>query len=275
MSDKSLARLVDLVPYISTHQGVHVTELARVFDVSVKQIEQDLMTLFMCGYPFYQPMEVNFEDGEVTIANADELARVRKFSKTEVVSLLIGLNSLQISDPELEQLKIKLSNFLKPLDIQNPPKDLKIYFDAISRNEIIEISYISIDRDQVSNRQVIPFGLYTDGGATYLRSFCLLTRADRTFRIDRIVDAKIVGKSDITNISDSVPNYSGKSFVEIRRNRRFVLEYFQSKNEEISFYSDVWFIKSVMAMAGSVKVKDSALKAEIARRAEQARALYD
>lgn len=275
MSDKSLARLVDLVPYISTHQGVQVTELARVFDVSVKQIENDLMTLFMCGYPFYQPMEVNFEDGEVTIANADELARVRKFSKTEIVSLLIGLSALNISEPVLEQLKIKLSNFLRPDDLQDQPIDLSIYLNAISRNEVIEIAYISIDRDQISNRQVLPLGLYVDRGQTYLKTFCLLSNADRTFRLDRIIDAKIIGKSDTTHISEGASNYSGSTLVEIKRNRRFVLEYFKSKNEEISFYSHEWFVKSVLAMAGAVKVKADAIKAEIARRAEQARALYD
>ena len=275
MSDKSLARLVDLVPYISTHQGVQVTELARVFDVSIKQIENDLMTLFMCGYPFYQPMEVNFEDGEVTIANADELARVRRFSKTEIVALLIGLSALNISDPVLEQLKMKLSNFLRPQDIENQVIDFNIYVDAISRNEILEIAYISIDRDQISNRQVVPLGLYVESGHTYLRSFCLLSNAARTFRIDRIIDAKIIGKSDTTHISDSATNYSGNVFVEIKRNRRYVLEYFQSKNEEISFYNHEWLVKSVLAMAGAVKVMDGITKAEIARRAEQARALYD
>ena len=275
MSDKSLARLVDLVPYISTHQGVQVTELARVFDVSIKQIENDLMTLFMCGYPFYQPMEVNFEDGEVTIANADELARVRRFSKTEIVALLIGLSALNISDPVLEQLKMKLSNFLRPQDIENQVVDFNIYVDAISRNEILEIAYISIDRDQISNRQVVPLGLYVESGHTYLRSFCLLSNAARTFRIDRIIDAKIIGKSDTTHISDSATNYSGNVFVEIKRNRRYVLEYFQSKNEEISFYNHEWLVKSVLAMAGAVKVMDGITKAEIARRAEQARALYD
>ena len=41
------ARLLDLIPYISSHQGIHIDELAKEFDVSSETIAKDLDLLFL------------------------------------------------------------------------------------------------------------------------------------------------------------------------------------------------------------------------------------
>ena len=43
------ARLLDLVPYISTHQGISIKDLAQEFDVSTTELLDDLNTLWICG----------------------------------------------------------------------------------------------------------------------------------------------------------------------------------------------------------------------------------
>ena len=45
------ARLLDLVPYLNTHQGIALKDLAQHFDVSTSQMSADLTTLWMCGLP--------------------------------------------------------------------------------------------------------------------------------------------------------------------------------------------------------------------------------
>ena len=65
------ARLLDLVPYINSHQGIALKDLAAVFDVSNAQMINDLTTLWMCGLPGYTPlelMELDFESGYVNIS---------------------------------------------------------------------------------------------------------------------------------------------------------------------------------------------------------------
>ncbi len=44
-------RAMDLIPYVLENPGVSTTELAQNFSVSVKQIEEDLSLIFMCGLP--------------------------------------------------------------------------------------------------------------------------------------------------------------------------------------------------------------------------------
>ena len=62
------ARLLDLVPFISTHQGIALNELAEEFNLSESELLSDLNTLWMCGLPGYTPLELidlEFESGYV------------------------------------------------------------------------------------------------------------------------------------------------------------------------------------------------------------------
>ena len=53
-----LARLIDLVPFITSHQGISISELAHKFGVSANEIEKDLWLLYMCGLPGQTPLEL-------------------------------------------------------------------------------------------------------------------------------------------------------------------------------------------------------------------------
>jgi len=92
------ARLLDLVPYISSHQGISLKELAKTFKVDQGQMTNDLTTLWMCGLPGYTPLELmdlDFESGFVTIHNAETLAKPRSISFDEGVALVLGLDLLR------------------------------------------------------------------------------------------------------------------------------------------------------------------------------------
>jgi len=54
------ARLLDLVPYLNSNQGISIKDLATDFGVSTAQINSDLTTLWMCGLPGYTPLELIF-----------------------------------------------------------------------------------------------------------------------------------------------------------------------------------------------------------------------
>ena len=85
------ARLLDLVPFISTHQGIALSELAAEFNLTESELLSDLNTLWMCGLPGYTPLELidlEFESGYVSIRNAEVLQRVRLLTKQELVIIL-------------------------------------------------------------------------------------------------------------------------------------------------------------------------------------------
>ena len=72
------ARLLALIPYLRSHPGVAVTEVARVFGVTTDRVIADLKILWMVGLPGGMPddlididMDAVDSDGTITITNAD------------------------------------------------------------------------------------------------------------------------------------------------------------------------------------------------------------
>ena len=89
------ARLLDLVPYVASHQGIEIATLAKHFNVSQDQMIADLTTLWMCGLPGYthlELMDLSFESGFVTIHNAQTLSNPRSLNSEETIALLLGLD---------------------------------------------------------------------------------------------------------------------------------------------------------------------------------------
>ena len=96
------ARLLDLVPFLHSHQGISLKDLAQHFEVTTKQMSADLTTLWMCGLPGYTHLELmnlNFESGFVTIGNAETLSKPRTITFQEGVALLLGLDLIASSFP--------------------------------------------------------------------------------------------------------------------------------------------------------------------------------
>ena len=50
-AEEQVARMLRMVPYLSAHQGVAVTEVARVFGTTPNQVIRDLEVLQFCGLP--------------------------------------------------------------------------------------------------------------------------------------------------------------------------------------------------------------------------------
>ena len=92
------ARLLALIPYLRSHPGVAVTEVARVFGVSTDRVIADLKILWMVGLPGGMPddlididMDAVDSDGTITITNADALPRPMRLTPDEAWSLLAAL----------------------------------------------------------------------------------------------------------------------------------------------------------------------------------------
>jgi proteasome accessory factor C len=88
---------MDLIPYILENPGESISSLASKFSVSEDQIEKDLQLIFMCGLPGYTPYElidIVFEDGIVSVIDPQVLDKPRRFNKTELIVIALGLQIL-------------------------------------------------------------------------------------------------------------------------------------------------------------------------------------
>jgi proteasome accessory factor C len=72
------ARLLTLVPFLQTHQGIATADAAVMMGITESELVADLYLLWMCGLPGYSHLELidlDFESGHISIQNADTLAK--------------------------------------------------------------------------------------------------------------------------------------------------------------------------------------------------------
>ena len=269
------ARLLDLVPYINSHQGISLKELAQVFNVTQAQMTDDLTTLWMCGLPGYTPLELmdlDFESGFVTIHNAETLSKPRSISFDEGVALVLGLDLLRSTiSADRADLLTKIDELSRRLsDLINLPSALSAASDvnqdvsaaileAIRTRSGLEIVYHSLYRDETSTRTILPIEIVESDGQRYLSSFCHSSSDFRQFRIDRIQSAKM------QTVAQEIPKVyaqtaGNKSTIKVLTPTREIAERFKqselSANSEFNFesFSLQWIERSIMASGGSVSL---------------------
>jgi len=270
------ARLLDLVPFISTHQGISVKDLAHEFELTENELLSDLNTLWMCGLPGYTPLELidlEFESGYVSIRNAEILQRVRLLTKQELVIILLGLDILKESfdkpRPDLnnsvDSLVAKIKAIVGNVAMAAPIVDSSqraIIAQAIQSRRDLEISYHSTIKDAVTERRITPIDISVDLGFEVLNAYCHSACAFRTFRLDNM---KSVELSELTSATPVETRQDGFEWqLRITARLRTSLERFrQTPNvregvKEISVsvnsFSQDWLLRSAMSTLGSAEV---------------------
>jgi len=286
------ARLLDLVPYLTTHQGIAISELAKTFNTTVTEITDDLNTLWMCGLPGYTPLELidlEFESGFVSIRNAETLAAPRALDRAEALSIYMGLdllsaelggsNSLLVSEITNLQEQLRSQLISAPqvqIEASLNSEFRALILRAIRRRGWLEITYHSAANDQVSKRHVAPYELSQSGSHEYLQGYCDSARAVRNFRADRIV--KIVEIADQVWPSNQVAanEQSIKYVVKVHASSRQVLEVLPqisagSTSATIEGFSAPWISRAILSLAGHVEAVDpSLIRTEVHARAKVA-----
>jgi proteasome accessory factor C len=293
------ARLLDLVPYISTHQGVALSELAAEFGVSESELLSDLNTLWMCGLPGYTPLELidlEFESGYVSIRNAEILQKVRLLTKDELVILLVGLDLLIKSIDSkrsdllraITQLQMKIKTIIGDIATIAPIVNSSyraIVLNAIASRKNLQISYHSLIRDELTNREITPIELLVDHGYEVLQAYCHQVGAYRTFRLDSIAEIAISGIQQPL-IEQPKADEAFQMQISISKRIRSTLERFRitastdattrTGSYTASSFSQDWLIRSAMSTLAATEVlSPPSARLELARRCRKSLDLYE
>jgi proteasome accessory factor C len=268
------ARLLDLVPYLTTHQGIAISELAKTFNTTVKEITDDLNTLWMCGLPGYTPLELidlEFESGFVSIRNAETLAAPRALDRAEALSIYMGLDLLSAelggSNGSLVTEITNLQEQLRSQLISAPQVQIEaslaselraLILRAIRRRGWLEITYHSAANDQVTKRQVAPYELSQSGSHEYLQGYCDNAKAIRNFRADRIVTVSEIADQLWPRDQVVSKNEAIEYQVKVHSASRQVLEVLPqvapgSSNATIQGYNAQWISRAILSLGGQVE----------------------
>ena len=295
------ARALDLVPYLLEHQGISINELAQVFGVSEKQINDDLILIHMCGLPGYTPLELiemYYEDGYVTVSDPQSLNKPRNMNRTELTSLLVSLDLLKStrSDSIVEEIETLQTKLRNSLSFENPyvvvhdsnnPKFVEQIEQAIAKGNALEIVYLSGSKDKSSERLILPLEIYQENNFTYLNAWCQTSEGERTFRVDRVISLKVSDPKKISavrpteQILDKVTNIElmvskpARNFVE--ENRGIIENVIEGEELHVTLHPiDIdWLSRTILGYGSAIRViEPSELTENLTARAKAIRKLY-
>jgi proteasome accessory factor C len=198
-----MRRVLAIVPWIVANPGKTIDEVADRFGVTTKELLDDLNVVFMVGLPPYSPdalIDVQIDDeGRVSIRLADFFSRPLRLTPSQGLALLAssdGLLSIPGTDPDgaLARALTKLGDALgvgtgDALDIHLGDAEASMLDElrraAASWREV-DIRYYSYGRDERSDRRIVPWRVFAEGGSWYVHAWCHRAEGERVFRVDRI-----------------------------------------------------------------------------------------
>jgi proteasome accessory factor C len=292
-------RTMDLIPYILENPGISIGKLARQFSVSEKQVESDLQLIFMCGLPGYTPYELIdliFEDGVVSIIDPQVLDKPRRFTKSELVVIALGLqllSELSASDATRSGKLQLLSNKIMKLGGSNsvviaPSSSKSPYVEVITRaitdKKSLTMQYQSLVKDEISVRSIIPHSLYLMNGNLYLSALDLKAKSDRIFKVELIKDCEIgneINSEAVAQDSSALEvvldvQRAYRNFIE--RNSSIITAVEEQKNSfrvHLKLNNLEWLKRSILSNSPGIKViSPPSLAQEVAELAASLLASY-
>ena len=301
-SGPRLSRLMAMVPWLITHDGVTIESAAEHFGITPEQCEKDLWLLIVCGLPGHMPdqlVDIQFwDDGRIHVIDPQTLDRPLQLSGDEIMSMLVALRLLaQIPgthDREtlyglIHRLELSIGGSASAtvlIDSGVSASALITIDSALKETRFIDLLYASGTDDSVSRRMVRPLGVIATDGFTYLEAYCQQAEAVRIFRLDRVMSAELgdLIPNDVV-IPDSDPSESMIARVEIDQQAQWVLDLFpftevhtdaQGTLRGALEYRDLdWLVRIVLSLGGAMKVQSPATaRSGVANAAAQALSAY-
>ncbi|MCZ2404170.1 WYL domain-containing protein [Paenarthrobacter sp. Z7-10] len=215
-TEDRLRRLLDLVPYLVSHPGVEVAAVAEEFDVSRRQLEEDLALLTLCGLPGYQHgdlIDIQWDGDAVFIRDAEELAKPLRLSQEEACVLLVGLESLRslpdgtggtggaALDAVLNSVRQVAGDgawvgaaVQARITADAPLPTLSLLQGAVSEGNCVRLRYLVRQRDEVTDRVVEPLRIFSLDSTWYVEAWCRMANGLRNFRLDSVLAAEATGE---------------------------------------------------------------------------------
>lgn len=220
-----LAFLLSLVPWLTDHDRVSVADAAKHFGVPEQQIREAVHLIAVSGIPGetsqYQHGDLfdiawdRFEEhDEIVLTHLVAIDDSPRFSGREAAALIAGLQYLSAL-PEnsdrgaIDSLMSKLARGASaepsPVAVQASESDATVASirEAVASGVQVEFDYTT-SRGDHEHRRVDPFRIESVDADWYLRGWCHVRGAVRTFRLDRITGLTI-STEPITYRAGDVP----------------------------------------------------------------------
>ncbi len=254
-------RMLSLVTYLRERPGARVADVARAFGISEDELIADLDVLPLCGTSFRggDLLDIDTDGERIWWHNPDDVAEPLRLAADEATALLVAaravatLPGLREGDREaLLRATAKLEAAAG--EVAGASSRLSVIFEseggvfadvdrAISERRRLWLRYYSPARDEITEREVDPIRLFAVG-RTYMEAWCRLSEARRTFRLDRVVEIKLLDEAsdpppielrDLSDLSSALVQTGDEDpevVAEVGPGGRWVAEYYPHDSAE-------------------------------------------
>jgi len=207
-----LSRLTSILTQLQAKRLVTATELSKKYRVSVRTIYRDIRSLEESGIPIYTeegkgyslvegytlpPVMFTEEEANALITGYTMISRNKDASLVEnykdaIDKIKSVLRHTQKDKIELLTNRVVFIQNMSQVTTSNILSSIQI---AITSLRLIDISYISLYKNEESNRLIEPQAMYHTQGNWILIAWCRLRKDYREFRLDRIQSVKMTGEN--------------------------------------------------------------------------------
>ena len=217
-TDKELQNLLTLIPFFNSSRGMHIAKVADRLGVSKAAVFKYFDQLNMYGSDPYDPgsmfMATVDDDGLMDITSAEQFKGPLHLTASEMAALRLALaqfSGFSGYRPTVKRVLEKLEGALLPQDRQAVDKldqslivnsggqqlenILKTLNQAKTKRLAAEIVYFAGSTGEVKKRVIDPYGFVIYSGQWYAVAFCREAKETRTFKVDRIKEIVLTGRS--------------------------------------------------------------------------------
>ncbi len=205
-----LRRLLVMLPWLMQRGEVPVTEMAERFALTEAELVADLELASMCGLPPFvdEMIDVFIDEGTVFAGIPRVFTRPLRLTAPEGFGLLAAgraAMALPGAEPEgplgraLDKLALALGEPAGGgglvIDLARPPIADQVAAAAVA-GERLAITYWTPSRGAASERTVTPRAVFVDRGHWYVLADDHRSGGERSFRLDRVLEARNTGVID-------------------------------------------------------------------------------
>jgi predicted DNA-binding transcriptional regulator YafY len=200
-----LRRLLVMVPWLASQDGPTVQAVCARFGITPKELRDDIELLtFHVGIPPYTPdqfFDLSVEGDRVFARVTPSLDRPLRLTPEEGLALVVAGQALEAEpDGPLARGLAKVAAVLgidpaDAVDVVLGPADASILGtlrEAVAGRRRIRIVHYGEARDAALTREVDPWLVTNQGGMWYLVGHDHTRDAERSFRVDRILEAAVL-----------------------------------------------------------------------------------
>lgn len=199
---KRISRLTSLLIHLQSNRVITATQLSKKFSVSIRTIYRDIRALEEAGIP------VITEEGKGYSLTADYRIPPVMFTEQEALALITAEQLVLANndtsfiqnytdatskikaimrDSALEKIYLLKERIQIRRNVKKTTSNLLSTVQlALINHQLLRINYHDAF-NKVTERQIEPFALYSDGENWVLFAFCRLRGDFRAFRLDRVL----------------------------------------------------------------------------------------